>query len=248
MDNTAIGFIGGCINNQRGINRDDLYFSQVSNELKATGKKHQIVLGSYLSFNQLPEQIALFIEKKQPTEFYLFIRPFPLMPLHKPIVKYDKSEQSIGYALHPALFSRKLKWDNKFSNFLASGNFQASTKPAFGLRDLNLIVGIAFGLHIWALKYVTNNLQIVKQLCNDNNIRLVIISPPQNPESFVANFICKKTARYLQIYCKLSNINYININSFALDAFETDGIHFNLYGHHQLAKLIYDDIKAASNS
>ena len=242
MDKINIGFIGGCINNQVGINRGDLYYSVISRLLSNNQTAHQISLGSYLSFDQLILQTKNFIDKKQPNIIYLFVRPFPLMPLQKPIIKYDTKEKTIGYSLHPALFSRELKWDDKLTRYQSANDFQFERKSSFGFRDINLIAGVMLGLHHWKLKYLTCQLALVKQLCTEQKIKLKVISPPQNPESLLANYTCKWTANYLYKYCKSAKIDFININSFSLAYFEKDKIHFNVYGHKRLGELIYENM------
>lgn len=242
MDKINIGFIGGCINNQGGINREDLYYFVASKLLASNQKKYQITLGTYLSFDHLLDQTKKFIDKKQPSLIYLFIRPFPLMPLQKPIVKYDTAEKTIGYSLHPALFSRQLKWNEELTKYQSSNDFQFVSKSSFSFRDINLLAGVVLGLHRWTLKYLTHQLELVKQLCNKQKIKLKIISPPQNPESVLANLTCKWTANYLDKYCKSTKLDFININSFSLANFEQDKIHFNIHGHKKLGELIYDDI------
>lgn len=242
MDKINIGFIGGCINNQSGINREDLYYSITSKLLAINQSEHQISLGSYLSFDRLLNETIKFIDKKEPSLIYLFIRPFPLMPLQKPIVKYDTAEKDIGYSLHPALFTRQLKWNGELSKHQSSNGFQFVSKNYFGFRDINLLAGVLLGLHHWTLKYLTYQLKLVNQLCNKQNIKLKIISPPQNPESVLANLTCKWTAKYLERHCKTANIDYININSFSLTNFEQDKIHFNIHGHKKLGELIYYNI------
>jgi hypothetical protein len=242
MDKINIGFIGGCINNQAGINREHLYHSIALKLLANWHSEHKMTLGSYLSFDQLPDRTKNFIDKKQPAIIYLFIRPFPLMPLQKPIVKYDTAEETIGYSLHPALFTRQLKWNEELTRYQSSTDFVFVRKPSFGFRDLNLLAGVILGLHRWALKYLTHQLELVQQLCMQEKIKLKIISPPQNPESLLATLTCKWTANYLEKYCRTVMIDFININGFSLANFEQDRIHFNVHGHKKLGELIYEDI------
>jgi len=242
MDKINIGFIGGCINNQVGISREDLYYSVTSKLLTITQTEHQISLCRYLSFDQLLDQTKKFIDKKQPNLIYLFIRPFPLMPLQKPIIKYDTKEKTIGYSLHPALFSRQLKWNEELTKYQSINDFQFVRKSSFGFRDINLLTGVALGLHHWALKYLTHQLELVKLLCTEQKIKLTVISPPQNPESVLANRTCKWTANYLDKHCMSSKLDFIDINSFSLDNFEQDKIHFNIQGHKKLGELIYGNI------
>jgi hypothetical protein len=248
MDKINIGFIGGCINNQKGINREDLYYSIASKLLADEQTQHQITLGTYLSFDQLSDQLKKFLEKNRPALIYLFIRPFPLMPLQKPVIKYNTADKKIAYTFHPALLTRKLNWNEELSKYQSSDNIQPVSKSRFALRDINLLAGVLSGLHHWTLKYLTHQLESVKILCTEQKVKLKIISPPQNPESILANLTCRWTANYLDKYCRLTQLDFININSFSLANFEQDMIHFNIDGHKKLGELIYEDIMLERNS
>jgi len=243
MDKINIGFIGGCINNQEGINREDLYYSVLSKLLSNEKTDYHISLGSYLSYDQLPEQTKFFINKKNPDLIFLFIRSFPLLPLQKPIVKYESENNKVAYALHPALFNHQMKWKDKLSKHQSSNDFQFVKKNVFSFRDINLLAGVFMGLQYWTLKYLAHQLDRVKQLCPAEEIKLIIISPPKNPGSILANLLCKHTTDYLDKYCKREQLDFININSFSPDNFEQDKVHFNIYGHEKLAETINDYFK-----
>jgi hypothetical protein len=244
MNNSNIGFIGGCINNQRGILREQLYYSVfskiVSSSKESPGPK--ISLGQYFSYDQLLRQTEKFIAEKKPDLIFLFIRPFPLMPLQKPIIKYDKPNGKIGRTLHPALFMRKTKWHNKLTQHQSEAPAHLVERKKIELRDANLIAGILLGLHRWALRYLAKQIENIQQLCKERKIQFVLISPPKNPESIVANIICKWTTQYFNKYCNHNQIDFVNIYQFEMDSFEKDNIHFNVNGHEKLGQLLYDKI------
>jgi hypothetical protein len=242
MNKFKIGFIGGCINNQIGVNRQDLFHAVASNLMSQINLNHQISLGTYLSFDQLFDQTNKFIHKKKPHLIYLFIRPFPLMPLQKPIVKFDRENESIGYSLHPEFFTRQLKWNEKLTKNQSSSDYEFVRKSVFGFRDINLLAGVILGLHSWALKYLSLQLTLIQQICIEQKITLKIISPPKNPESVLANLICKWTTNFLKKKCQSNQLGFININSFSFEYFEHDKIHFNIHGHKVLGKLIFKDM------
>lgn len=242
MDKNNIGFIGGCINKQGGISRDDLYYSIMTKSLKQSKLDYQISLGSYLSFDQLVSQTQQFISKKKPDIIFLFIRPFPLMPLQKPFVKYDKADGTQGWVIHPALFSRQLVWKDLLTKNQSANDYVFTPRNKIGLRDLNLVAGILLGMHHWTRRYIAKQIQLVQQFCEQNNIQLKIISPPQNPESVIANLTCKWFTNFLDRYCRQQHLEFIDINSFSIDKFEQDGIHFNINGHQQLGQLIYGNL------
>jgi hypothetical protein len=232
--------MGGCLNNQRGISRQDLYYSVLSKLLSDKKTDHQILLGNYLSYDQLPEQIRIFINRKKPNLIFLFIRPFPLVPLQKPFVRYEAGNHSVAYAIHPALFNRKMKWNDTLTKNQSAGEFQFVKKSVFGLRDINLLAGRFTGLQHWMLEYLVHQLEIVNKICTHEEIKLILISPPINPGSVMTNQLCKRTTEYLIKYCKREKPDLVNISSLSVYDFEQDKVHFNVSGHRKLAELICD--------
>jgi hypothetical protein len=193
MKKINIGFIGGCINNQKNIDKEDLYHSVFTRLLSQNSKPFNLQLSFeiYLSYDQLVRKTEQFIINNKLDIIYIFIRPFPLMPLHKPIVKYDKANGKRGLAIHPRLIIRKTKWSQKLTAFQASNEYVFVRRNKIELRDLNLLVGIMIGLHHWALKYIAQQIDSIGNFCNEHKTKLVIISPPKNPESIAGNIICR---------------------------------------------------------
>ncbi|MBI3502055.1 MAG: SGNH/GDSL hydrolase family protein [Bacteroidetes bacterium] len=242
MDKLKIGFLGGCINRQQGIQRNDLYYSMFSYLLGKEKINNQILLEQYFSYDQLVECSRKFVDEKNPDWLFLFIRPFPLMPLHKPIIKYDLQGKKTGRTLHPALYNRELKWKGKLSEHQRTEPLQIIQRKKFELRDLNIIAGILIGLHSWAMKYLTKQIKEIHSFCNRKGKKIVVISPPKNPESIMGSLICKWTTAYFNKYCHNNQIRFVDINLISADYFEEDKIHFNVAGHKQLAELIAKEI------
>ncbi len=230
-----ITFIGGCINNQKGFHRENLFHQVLQNN---AAHQLNITLGTYLSLNTLPERLIQSISKQKSETVYLFIRPFPLMPLFKPLIKYDLANKNKKVGIHPALFSREMKWDNKFSSFQIDNQFQYSAKLKFGKRDLNIILGCMFGLQFWASKYLQHILLHCIQICKNNAVELVLISPPAYPGSIMGNWVCKYITNKLARFSNFHQIRYVNIYTFPETCFEADKIHFNIEGHRKLANTI----------
>lgn len=238
----TIGFIGGCINRQPGIGRAQLYHTLVIKHLMESQNEnnYQIALGSYLSYDQLVSETEAFIFKKHPDHIFLFIRPFPIMPLQKLLVKYETANGRQYRTVHPGLFVRKLVWKEQLTKFQTKREYIfIKPRKKIGLRDWNLIAGITLGLHHWARHYIAKQIHLTHQLCQQQNIQLKIISPPQNPESVIGNLTCKWLTHFLSRYCRQEQISFININSLSVDYFEPDKIHFNIRGHQKLSEYIY---------
>ncbi len=238
MKKIKIIFISGCLNKQKGINKNDLYYSIISKYLNKNNIEHQILLGNYYHYNQLVSSIEKYIKQKQPDLIYMFIRPFPLMELNKPFIKYINDNNKKLYAVHPQLLSRKMEWDDKLSIFHKTVNNNIiKRRKLFYFQDINIFLGIILKLHMWSLKYLIFQLNIVKQICNNNNIKLTIIMPPKYGKTHLSNYIVKSTDKYLTKNLKTSIINISDI-----DDYEMDKIHLNVNGHKTLGKRIYDDI------
>lgn len=230
-----ITFIGGCINNQKGFPKEKLFHQVLQNN---SNQKLNIGLGTYLSLNTLPERLTLNISKHKPETVYLFIRPFPLMPLFKPFIKYDLANKKKKIAFHPALITRKMEWDNKLSNYQIDNQYQYSAKSRFGKRDMNIMLGCALGLHFWAVKYLQHILKQCIEICKNNSVELILISPPAYPTSIMGNWICKYITNKVDRFSKLHQLRFVNIYTFPESCFEVDKIHFNIEGHNKLANTI----------
>jgi hypothetical protein len=240
MNNIKMGFITGCLNKQKTITPEQLYHQQILQILKQqySACTFEIALASYVSYSQFHEATINFIENINPDIVFIFLRPFPLMPLNKPLIKYKKDEENIAWSMHPSLFNRKnFQWDEKFSKYEKEIKFNHKHRWKFELRDLNLLSGLLLGLNRWCAKFLVNNLNAIYNNENGGSKKLFFISLPKNPESLMGNYVCRVTNR--KIVSRLpKEISFIDISYIKKDAFENDGIHFNEIGHYQLAKTL----------
>jgi len=233
MENINVGFIGGCINKQSGIKRQDLFYSVLKNEL-LNKLNVKISLGNYFSYELLPKDSLNLLDRKKPDILCLFIRPFPLIPLSKLLIKYIDIEGRKVVAIHPQLFVRQNKWDIKFTSE-ELGPYVSKKSFRFSLKDLNILIGFGLGLNKWANKYILNQIEKVNDICLNRNVKFVVISPPQYTSSIGKNLVCRRMTNSLKEYCN-SKISYININN--INNFEKDKIHFNEQGHKELGQMI----------
>lgn len=228
--------MGGCINKGDGIPRAGIYYNLVRHSLLNEGAADiNIALGKYLSYNQVEEKTRKLLAQKKTDVLCLFIRPFPLMPLQKPLIKYEKGDGKIGWALHPGLLSRKLIWPSKLTDHQKDGAFVYTPRKIFELRDVNLMIGKIFSLHRWAEQYLVNILSAVATMCAQQGTTLIVVSPPQSPGSKLGQQVCKNSAEFLYRFCLTHSILYVNINDMHLAYFKEDKIHFNEAGHAKLA-------------
>jgi hypothetical protein len=249
MNKTTLGFITGCLNKQKSILPENLYHQQILNFLrdKNPSSDFEIALGSYVSYSQFQKTTLDFIKNKEPELLFIFLRPFPLMPLNKPLIKYRKNDKKIAWAIHPSFFKRdNFLWDEKFTRHEKEIEFNVKRRIKFELRDLNLLFGLLFGLNRWCVKFLVNEIKMIVENNVHQDGKHFFILLPQNPESLMGNYICKLTNK--KIRTSLSDtIDFIDISRISKLFFEKDGIHFNSKGHEYLARILFRVINKEIN-
>jgi hypothetical protein len=182
-----------------------------------------------------------FIEKNELDVLFLVIRQFPLMPLHKPLIKYENKDGGISWALHPALFRRNLNWSKKFTQYYTLNEYIHKEKSRFGLRDLNLLAGLVLGLYRWAPEFVMQEVKKVRDLCEQKGVKLIVLSTQQYPTSVMGDIACKKISEKLANWCRTDDINYVNIIDLGPpEFFAEDRVHFSADCHKLIAAKLYD--------
>ncbi|MGZ4048257.1 MAG: hypothetical protein ACXVNN_02785 [Bacteroidia bacterium] len=235
-----IGFIGGCINNPAGIKDEEIYRNLLKNRLPELSMS----FSTYHVYSGLIKKTELLIDKNKPDTLFVFVRNFPYLGLNKPLIKLMGGDKKTFYKFHPALLKRSNKtWPEEYDQFVErfSGQ-QFPIRRYFAMRDINLLSGIAIGLHRWALAYVNSILEYIHSLCMRENIKLVIIGPLKNPETFTGEIISSYLNKKLKKIALKKNIPFLNINLHKDHAGNTllqeDKIHFGKYGHALLAEKI----------
>jgi len=237
-DPIHIGFLGGCINNQKGIAKDEFYYEVFSMLLQ--DRPHHQAVSIYLTFDTMVEKAERFMDKNNLDMLFLVIRQFPLMPLHKPFIKYENQQGGVSWALHPALWQRKLQWSKKLTEYHTLNEYVYKKKSRFGLRDLNLLAGKLMGLYRWAPAYVMQELVKVADLCARKNVQLIVLSTQQFLTSLMGNIACKKTSYYIEEQCAKQDIHYVNIIHLGEEHFAKDKVHFSADCHRFIANVLYD--------
>jgi len=241
MESLKIGFLGGCINNQKGIALDEFYYSVFDSLLSDTA--HEISAGTYYTFDNMAEKAQTFIESNNLDILCLWVRQFPLMPLHKPFIKYENKNRGISWSIHPALFNLNGKWNNKLTKYHTQNEYIYKRRMRFEKRDLNLLLGKVSGLHSWARNFLNHEIKKVSDFCDSNNIKLLVISPQQCPSSIMGNNVCKTISASIERYCANQNISYLNIINLGKEYYAIDNVHFNAKCHNLLANQIYNWVK-----
>ncbi len=234
---------------QIGISSENYYYKVLSGLLERhfQGSGISCSLGVYTSYNLLSESAIKFIETRSPDIIFLFLRQFPLMPLNKILIKFNRGKEEIHqnritryeWEFHPSLFNRrKMDWAPRLTDYTLNDAVLEPRREKFGMRDINLLSGLAAGLNDWAIKYILNEIKQVNDMCLAQNKKLILLSLPKNPESLIGNYVCKLTNAKLKPL--LSQIPIIDISFIGEEYFEYDGIHYNVSGHKILAETMFN--------
>ena len=241
MEPLKIGFLGGCINNQPGIAADDFYYSVFARLM--TDVDNRISAGTYYTFDKMAEKSETFSTTNQLDFLCLWVRQFPLMPMHKPFIKYENKSGGISWAIHPAFLKSGHDWNQELTKYHTQNKYVYKRHLKFEGRDMNLLAGKVFGLHHWARAYINKQIETINQKAKSHGIKLLLISPQQCPSSFMGNDVCKAISKSIEQYCSRSGIPYINIINLGSDYYAKDNVHFNAECHHLLANTIYAKLK-----
>ena len=241
MTPLSIGFLGGCLNNQKGIEKEEFYYEVFSKLL--SNNPHRIATSIYISFDTMLKKAAHFMDKNELDVLFLVIRQFPLMPLHKPFIKYENSNGRVSWALHPALFQGKLNWNPKLSEYHTMHEYVHKDKAKFGLRDLNLLAGMTLGLYAWAPEYVLQEVLKVRDLCKSRDIEFIVLSTQRYPTSIMGDIACKRISRIQEKQFRNNEINYVNIIHLGEEYFSADKVHFNANCHKIIAEMLLNEFR-----
>ena len=230
---SKIGFIGGCISYPIGLEKDKVYHALLKNALPKIGIKTD----KYYAYSELLDTSKELIKRDSIEVLFLFARHFPYMILNKPFIRFYGKNRKIKYQLHPYLMNYKIKaWPRYLDIYISENRHQKIPKRKhFGLRDINSILGKILGLHNWAYRYVEKCIVDLNELCISNGVRLIVIGPTKNPETFMGDRICTSLNNKLINSMSTNQIDFIDINSYTDEKehsiFQSDNIHFNECGH-----------------
>jgi hypothetical protein len=235
-----VSLLAGCVNAPVGVKRADSYYTLLQNRLPEL----DITLGRYYSYTDLLPIAKKMLDKRPPQMMVFFVRLFPYMVLNKPLVKLVDEHEKHYYRIHPGLKDRKTKqwpaeWDRYVEQFDAR---QFPVRNYFAARDLNIMAGCFLGLHRWAMGYSLSLIDELHDECERRGVKLIIVGPPQNPETFMGNWISKYLEKELSEKIRARSLEYLSIhirrNKKNEDIFQADKIHFNLAGHAFLSELL----------
>jgi hypothetical protein len=238
-----IGFIGGCISYPIGIENDSVYHYL----LKMNFPGIEISVSKYYTYSELPVVTGEFIKKESPDVLFVFLRHFPYMVLNKLLVKHSLTGKKTVRSLHPHLKDRSVRsWPSEFDLYTRETANIIPVRQYFGFRDINAILGKMAGLHQWAYQYVETTALGLKEICDHHSVKLIVIGPTKNPETFMGDRICTYLNDRIKYSLAKKNIDFIDINLYKDEEnnslFRPDKIHFNECGHRFLYRRLAEKI------
>jgi len=246
MQTINIGFIGGCLNKQKELARGEHYYSVLDALLKQAFQEQDFhfSFSSFLSYSELGKQTTELISKRACDIIVIFLRPFPLMPMNKILVRYKSAPWTTSLTVHPALFKRSLRqWPEKLCRYDSEGDFVFSPKLKFGLRDLNLFLGALAGLYHWSSEYIEQIVLSVNSSLVSSGKKLLVFTTPGYPSSLAGDYICRKLSAGISRLCSSVNISYVDLYSCSKGLFNSDGVHFTAEGHRFIAGQVFGKIR-----
>src|SRR6202000_1649196 len=149
----------------------------------------------YQSYFGLSKKLADSLRNNY-TWVVLFLRPFPMHYMIKPVIRYTNKQNRIKTLIHPALISSKIPEMQEEHLVIASAPNTGIMHHAFA--SLNLLSGKIIGLDRWAEKYIMRELQLIVASCSAQNTKLIIAGPPVYSTHRGINETCKKLNELVQ--------------------------------------------------
>ena len=245
MKTINIGFMGGCLNKQYGLAREEHYYSVLAARFKQDLPclDCHFSFSSFLSYADLGKQTTEITGKWSCDIIVVFLRPYPLMPMNKILVRYRSSPGKTSWVFHPALFNRALhEWPGWLTRYESQGDFLFTPRVRFGLRDLNLVFGMLAGLNYWSSAYIEQKVLSLNLSLASSGKKLLVFTVPGYPSSLAGDYICRKSSAGITRICTTENISFIDLYSESSGLFMQDGIHFTADGHRFIASRVFDKI------
>ena len=233
-------FYGGCINRQQGLAPHLHYHQLLKQQLQqGAGIETEIQLRFYTTYQELTQEAV-----QLPGGFdvlILFLRPYPLLPLTKPLIRYTDKQLQSTLTLHPK-FNSTGYWQKAATETEVPTTKRRRTTVHRLIKAVNEKAGDLLNLDHWAVKYVLQLLQHYKNGL-PTGTRLLIMGPPAYGANKRLNKICGELAPQVEQWCRTQACSYLPMqvlpNGSGKGYFAEDGIHISPEGHQQLAQELF---------
>lgn len=252
----VIAYLGGCINKQKGLAPDHHYHALVAKKiLYETGQRVETATGFYSSYNSVLSKSIDVVQESKAEVLVLFLRPFPLFPLLKPIIRYTNNQLHNKLAIHPKFYGYYNYFPVNFAEeyLVKSTNAVGSASIARRLfKRINFLAGKATGLENWAIEFILSQLEILDRFCTSKGIRLIIMGPSFYTTDKHLNSFCLRLNSAVKQFCKKHSVSHTDIlqvnDEQGNSILAPDKKHFTEAGHRYLADKIFKIIEVCSFS
>jgi hypothetical protein len=209
-----IAFWGGCINRQYNIAPDKHYHALVRRAIGLqTGVAPKTWLRFYSSFHEMQrDTLALLNGDAHYDYLVIFLRPFTLMPLTKPLIRYTDKTMQTKLALNPRFSNRKYYDDMVKEYKVVTGNKESNGFLHKAFQRLNDLAGDMLGLQEWSRKEVMEMLGEVHATASEKRTELILLGPPPYPSNMRINNCCIELNRQIAGFARDNNIVHVDMS------------------------------------
>ncbi len=244
-----IAFWGGCINRQQNMAPEKHYHALVRKAMiQQTGIEPKTWLRFYSSFREMHTDTLRFLNEGMHYDYLvIFLRPYTLMPLTKPLIRYTDKTMGNRIALHPR-FSKTKYYHHMVKEYKVvtrSNSEEGAIHKVF--QRMNDFAGDLMGLQQWARKEVMNILAEIQANAVQKGTKLILLGPPPYPSNRRIDNCCVELNKQITRLASANNLVHVDMTAgFDKDGrsfSEPDGKHVSEAGHAFMAQGIIENLQ-----
>ena len=247
-----IVFWGGCVNRQPNIRAEMHYHVAVKRLVEAeAGIAPKTWLRFYSSYHELHQETLAMLQREESYDhMVIFLRPFPLIALTKPLIRYTDKKKQTRLALHPR-FSKEKYYDNMIKEYKVAAQSVGRNGVLHKMfQRLNDFAGNQLGLPQWTKNEVIKMMGDLHYAAQQRKTKLLLVGPILYPANQRINQICIDLNRQVEIFSSLHKIPHVDIAR-SLDEtgnrfLENDGKHLTESAHlfmaEQISKFVNESV------
>ena len=239
-----IVFWGGCVNRQQNIATERHYHAIIKQLVKTnTGVEPKTCLRFYSSYHEMHREVQSTLLREMHYDYVVvFLRPFPLIALTKPVIRYTDTKMKGRLSLHP-LFSKSKYYDDMVKEY----KVPVQNKNEDGLfhkvlQSLNDFAGNLLGLRQWTNDEVIRLLADMQSFATNKQAKLILVGPMLYPALPRINNVCLELNRRIALFSAINGIEHIDLarsfDDHGKPFIENDGKHLTATAHLFMAEQI----------
>ena len=237
-------FWGECVNRQSNVGAEMHYHVAIKRLVEdETGIAPKTWLRFYSSYHELHRESLSMLNREMHYDYVvIFLRPFPMIALTKPIIRYTDKDKQARLALHPR-FSKEKYYDHMIKEYKIAAQANGGDSLLHKiLQRLNDFAGNQLRLPQWTKNEVIKMMADLNHTAQPRKTKLVLVGPMLYPANDRINNICIDLNRKVEIFSALHKIPHIDIaRSFDENGnrfLESDGKHLTEAAHLFMAEQI----------